>query len=138
MKIIGVKRINPSNERLGYIKALLLDEGAGWIKATRENVPSTGEVFVPRNFSSIKFIENEVFKCDGVEPIGDTDGSCDFRADGSNCSAVDYYFEDVFSVIDIDQTLNEAESLRVSSEIKPTTLCFIRTVEDEQSIIAGP
>ena len=139
MKIIGVKRKNPNDERLGYIKALLVDEQDGWIKATRENVPSTGEVFVPRNFSLVeKFADNEIFLCDSIEPIEISNGSCDYLADGANCSSLNYYEEDVFSLIDINETLGEAETLRVYSNLRPTTLCFVRTLDNEETVIAGP
>jgi len=139
MRIIGTKRLNLKKDNLGYIKAFAVNLGTEWVMANAENVPSAGEVFVPLNFNALnKYNENEMFICNNIELMDNIIGSCDYRANGENCSNIDYFTEDIFSLIDIDQSLDQAETLRIVSKVKPTKICFVRSIMDGSSVIAGP
>lgn len=82
MEILAINRANPSNKKLGYLRAILFKEdGKQWEPASRENVPESGEAFVHKNYKpsvDAKFRNDEplIAKIDELS----SPGSCVFGA----------------------------------------------------------
>ena len=139
VRVIGTKRDNPSNERLGYLGGILIEKDGVWEVVTGQNLPNSGELFIPRNYSALNsFDQKEILVVDQVEEIEYATGDCRYRADGANFSRLDYTTEDIHSIIEVDRTITNSEVVLVETRIKPTQLCFLSTFHNNEEVLAGP
>lgn len=139
MEILAIKRANPSNEKLGYLRAILFREnGKQWEPASKENVPESGEAFVHSKYKQsvdVKFKNDELLIAE-IDELS-SPGSCVFGANGDdviNISPVD----DLSAVFVFDESLKNEEFFNIKSKIRPTMFSFLQTVVDGQEVLVGP
>ena len=139
MKILAVKRENPSNERLGYLRAILFKEdGKQWEPASRENVPESGEAFVHRDYKQsvdAKFRTDELLIANINELA--SPGSCVFGAVGVDVNNI-LPSDDLAAVFDFDGNLKNQEIFNIKSKLRPPLFSFLQTALDDQAVLVGP
>lgn len=139
MEILAIKRANPSNEKLGYLRAILFKEdGKQWEPASRENVPEAGEAFVHKNYKpsvDTKFRNDELLiaKIDELS----SPGSCVFGAIGDDVTNI-LPTDDLAAVFVFDEDLKNQEIFNIRSKLRPPLFSFLQTVLDGQEVLVGP
>lgn len=139
MEILAVKRANPSNEKLGYLRAILFKEdGKQWEPASRENVPESGEAFVHRDYKQsvdAKFRKDELLIA--TIDVLSSSGSCIFGAIGDDVDNI-LPTDDLAAVFVFDENLNNQEIFNIKSKLRPPLFSFLQTVLDGQEVLVGP
>lgn len=141
MRIVATKRKHPTQDRLGYLQALLVESPEGWDAADINNLPTRSEVFVHAKFDESinkKFYTNELIVCDVNELENWETGDCMYGAIGTSCSNLSFE-DDVFALLDLEGTLENQEHYKVQSIIRPSIFSFVRTTTKEgEDVICGP
>ena len=138
MQILSIKRYMPSNDRLGYLRAILVKENDTWTVASKTNVPDSGEAFVFSNYKSVnsKFKINELILAE-LSELGDTDGSCIYGTSGEGTKNVSPD-DDIVLIFRTDEKLENQDFYKVESAVRPPVFSFLETEREGDHVIVGP
>lgn len=139
MKILGVKRSNPSNEQLGYLRAILFKgHGRDWEAASKYNVPESGEAFVHtkyKQYVETKFKNDELILAE-IDALT-SPGSCVY---GTTGEAISYITpdDDIMGVFDFNEPFQNQEFFNIRAKLRPPLFSFLQTFIDDEEVLVGP
>ena len=134
--VLAVKlNSNPTNPRLGYVKALLASIEGNWTEANNLNVPKASEIFVYGDYENEldrKFDAGVILHVP-VEEVEDRETSrCEYAAKSNN---VEYARgeTDLTTILEIGGSVHPERRVEIRSPIKPIGAVFFSVVSDVAS-----
>ena len=139
MKILAVKRPT-RDERLGYLKGVLVNENGNWVSANKTNLPEGGEAFIHTNYKLLdqKFQTNELIIAEVSELLDTGDRkTCFFggRADDTENVTPEH---DLVTIFKTYEKIANQDYYNIESNIKPPIFSFLETTIDEETVLLGP
>ena len=139
LDVIGIKLNPASSNNLGYVRALVINNGNNWEQGNHETVPNNGEIFIYGDFDTgiqNKYEYGEVFQIEAKS--ADKGGACKYSSRGKSAKNVDRKIN-LSTLFETNKIITPDSDLYFESPIKPVgQIFFIANRKSENSEILGP
>lgn len=134
--VLAVKlNANPTNPKLGYVKAILCKVGGVWAEANKSTVPKASEVFIYGDYENDldrKFDSGVIINLP-VEEVEDRDASkCEYAARSDSADFARNY-ADLITIFEIGGSIHPERKIELKSPIKPMGAVFFSVIGETAS-----